>query len=241
MAGDSLNVPTAYVYAILVDGVIRYVGKGDGLPMKRAREHMRRVREILRNRESGSRKWASSLYNKLAKAATAGLPIEERPLYVGLTEHEAYRIEIEQIDALGAQLWNQQGGGRGGWKPTAETRQKLSEAAKRRAATVEGKEHLVRASKASRISPRQRKRCMTPEMKVTLSAMKKADWNDEARAERMRAGLAKGRKSPRVDVGKKRWAKAEWRVQHSESMRKKWADPVYRERMRLNRELRRQK
>jgi hypothetical protein len=95
----------AYVYAILVDGIVRYVGKGSG---RRLRTHEKIVRGILRRRASGEFAPApSNFYERLISAYQDGSEILPLILVDGLTHPEAFRLEIVARDLYPqTQLWN---------------------------------------------------------------------------------------------------------------------------------------
>jgi len=95
----------AYVYAVLVDGVIRYVGKGSG---RRLHAHMKIVRSMARRRAAGEMVVAESpFYEKLCKAYLSGSDIEAAIVNGGLTHEQAFRDEIaERKKYPASQLWN---------------------------------------------------------------------------------------------------------------------------------------
>ena len=123
----------AYVYAIVVDGVIRYIGKGSG---GRARAHLRIVRSIARRRAAGEVIRTSHFYNRLTKAWLGGAEIEERILIDGLTHSAALEAEIATIAHYPTpQLWNLWPGGEGppharGRPKSVEHRRKIAESNK---------------------------------------------------------------------------------------------------------------
>lgn len=110
----------AYVYAIIVDGVTRYIGKGSN---RRTREHFKIIRSIARRRAAGEVVQApSTFYEKLCAAYLAGCEIESNVLADGLTHEEAFRAEIAERDRYPAeQLWN---AGRCWDKPEYRNRQR---------------------------------------------------------------------------------------------------------------------
>lgn len=119
-----------YVYAYVVDGIVRYVGKGS---TGRLHQHMQIVRRIARYRSEGRKIKAEYFHNKLCKEWLNGAVVEPRVIADGLTEDEAYERErIEIAGAIPGTLWNQKSGGSDGVTYGDEFKRKQSEAAKRR-------------------------------------------------------------------------------------------------------------
>jgi hypothetical protein len=98
-----------YVYAIYVDGVLRYIGKGSN-----GRLYVRVIeaRRINRRRAHGAKtdRTSTNFYRKLAEAMRGGATITEQITDPGLSELEAYKIERMKIEAMHqrnpGQLWN---------------------------------------------------------------------------------------------------------------------------------------
>jgi len=102
----------AYVYAILVDGVIRYIGKGTN---DRIRKHFTEARSIIRRRGNGEIIKTSKFYNSLASAIVKGNVITSRILHSSITDNKAFELEKLEIAAVTkGQLWNLLSGGEGG-------------------------------------------------------------------------------------------------------------------------------
>ena len=102
------------------------------------------------------------------------------------------------------QLWNSDIGGLGTGRMSADHRKKLSEAAKCRLARPGEKERLRQAGlkfKTPENSKRFRelaiKRNANSAYKDNLRRKQKDNWLDPKRAAKMKAGLDRGRKSPR--------------------------------------------
>jgi hypothetical protein len=98
-----------YVYAIYVDGVVRYIGKGSN---GRVHFHVIEAGRINRRRARGANtdRTATKFYRKLAEVMRHGATITEEIMLYGLTNQEAYRIEKQKIEELHKQnrdqLWN---------------------------------------------------------------------------------------------------------------------------------------
>jgi hypothetical protein len=100
---------SAYVYAIVVDGVIRYIGKGHG---NRTQFHFKMMRRIARRRAVGETVTTTHFYNRLTKAWLNGASIEVIKIAEGLTDAQAFEREIAEI-AERPGLWNKAPGGQG--------------------------------------------------------------------------------------------------------------------------------
>lgn len=225
---------SAYVYAIAVDGVVRYIGKGSGVPMKRANQHLRNARLLLRQRKASSAVYADHC---IAKSFANGECVETRMLESGMSHDEAYAREVALIASYPPdQLWNLSDGGMGAGLVTEHTRKILSDAARARmldpglrrnlaskweSFTPEHRSKFIEASKAVHSRPGSRER---------LASNAKANWSDPDKAARMRDALDRGRRAPRSPERiQKRWANPELRAAHSARMRQLWADPVFRD------------
>lgn len=100
----------AYVYALTVDGVVRYIGKGRRY---RVVDHISRIKAIAEGRpHSGTR--THPAYVNFAAAYKAGSEIDYFIIANGLTDEEAYLLEYLKIEEHPKGfLWNAQSGGRG--------------------------------------------------------------------------------------------------------------------------------
>jgi hypothetical protein len=102
------TLPTDYyVYAIRVDGVVRYIGKGKGL---RLYAHMKEARSRL-NRAFKLQNINSRLQQNLTKAVRSGATVVEQVLVDNLTETAAYKLEYDKLREYVLagkrdQLWN---------------------------------------------------------------------------------------------------------------------------------------
>jgi hypothetical protein len=96
-----------YVYAIYVDGVLRYIGKGTN---GRVYAHMKEVRQRL-TREFKLKSVSPIFQQKLTAAVIKGVVVEEIVIADNLTSKQAYELEhrhMEQMVHEGkrGQLWN---------------------------------------------------------------------------------------------------------------------------------------
>lgn len=100
----------AYVYALTVDGVVRYIGKGRRY---RVVDHISRIKAIASGTpHSGTRNHPA--YVNFAAAYQAGCQIDYFVIANGLTDDEAYLLEFLKIEEYPPDdLWNAQSGGRG--------------------------------------------------------------------------------------------------------------------------------
>jgi hypothetical protein len=115
-----------YVYAIIVDGAIKYVGKGSN---GREKLHLKLVLSIVRRRAVGEVVRTSRFHNELAKAWLAGSTIEEVILHSDLTEQQALRLEVKEIKRRRKTLWNTHSGGEnfGSWRGTMSPKRRYQQ------------------------------------------------------------------------------------------------------------------
>lgn len=194
---------SAYVYAILVDGVCRYIGKGSGT---RAKAHMRIVRSIARRRAAGEAVRASHFYNRLTKAWLAGSEIEEIILVDGLTHEQAYAREVEEIAARTG-LWNVWDGGEGSSKGYAKSPGQREKIAASNKATWADPDLKAKHGEQCKI------RWLRPEYRDITQAALKAAWSDPERC-RKRSDLTKARWAD--PVFKEKMRAARWGGRSSE-------------------------
>jgi hypothetical protein len=228
----------AYVYAITVDGVIRYIGKGTGA---RATEHLRRARRLASDAAARPR---ARFHRRLADALLGGSKIESLIIAGRLSDDEAYRLEEAEIAKLPlGQLWNIDRGGHG---PTSEgmrlamadpeIRRRISEGT--RAGLTE---EVLARRRASQIAAFNQ-----PENRLRKRSVSQAKWEDpeyraaviaaQSRPEvRRRMSIsAKARGGGFTSEGSKAlWADPERQHRLSEKRKALWADPEYREKVRV--------
>lgn len=101
----------AYVYSISIDGVVRYIGKGRG---RRAGSHVKLATQINLRRADGEIIRTTRFYNALAKALANEAPVSGEIIEHGLSDEDAFRLEVQLIaNAPDGQLYNSAEGGRG--------------------------------------------------------------------------------------------------------------------------------
>ncbi len=104
---DIVSPKGCYVYAIYVDGVLRYIGKGTN---SRMYAHMREVRQRL-TRKFNLKNVSPIFQQKLTEAVVKGAVVEEIVIAENLTSKQAYELEhrhMEEMvhDGKRGQLWN---------------------------------------------------------------------------------------------------------------------------------------
>ena len=96
-----------YVYAIYVDGVLRYIGKGTN---GRMHAHMKEVRQRL-TRKFKLKNVSPVFQQKLTEAVIKGAVVEEIVIADNLTSKQAYELEHRRMEEMvhagkRRQLWN---------------------------------------------------------------------------------------------------------------------------------------
>jgi hypothetical protein len=230
------------VYAIIVDGVIRYIGKGN---RRRRFDHARIARNLAARRAAGERIAASPFYNRLAKALLGGSAVTSLIITDGLSEKGAYERERQEIALRAASLWNLRAGGRGStaeeqlrlWRERPEMVQKRRQASKALWQDPAYRERQRTAHKASMASSDYRKKhreavrkaAQTPAFIERARSRKNSDWADPSYRARIGDALRAAGKRPETRSNKSAAAKAAWgRPGFRQRMRKKhlalWRD-----------------
>jgi len=94
---EQLPLPKrSYIYAIHVDGVLRYIGKGIN---GRMYDHMKEVRQRL-TRKFKLKNVSPFFQRKLTEAVMKGAVIEEIVLADNLTSKQAYKLEHRHLERL---------------------------------------------------------------------------------------------------------------------------------------------
>lgn len=102
-----IEAPRAYVYAILVNGIVRYIGKGNG---SRLLTHTLNAKRSAQKRGVRPSRLSPRFHRKLVEATRAEATIIERVITSGLSDREAYRLEALIVACFHrlrpSQLWN---------------------------------------------------------------------------------------------------------------------------------------
>jgi hypothetical protein len=103
-------VPTmagCYIYAIIIDGVVRYIGKGRN---GRMYTHLIEARRTSTRCPADTAHLSPRMHRKLVETVRAGSWVIETVLASGLTDRAAYRLESRMIGEFhkfrAGQLWN---------------------------------------------------------------------------------------------------------------------------------------
>lgn len=220
----------AYIYVLVVDGVHRYVGKGRRF---RVKEHFRVARDANERRARGEKVKVQLVHNKLAKAIRTGSQTGYRILDQGLSDDDAYRLEIAIIASypLG-QLWNVHRGGRGG---DADMMRRLW-------SDPEFRERTIAAAREGRKNPDYIQRARTlahekwsdDEYRERWLAQHRSVWDDPVLAAERRALLKKVWADPDLSAKKRALVKSQWTPERkaamAENRRAAWADPEFKAR-----------
>ncbi|MFZ2252618.1 MAG: hypothetical protein WAW13_00420 [Minisyncoccia bacterium] len=233
-----------YIYELLVDGIVRYVGMGSG---DRIRAHWRAAVRINKRLSSGRDPQGLRVHLNLASALRAGSVLDHRFVAVGLTRDKARAMEVRQIASWPAdQLWNEHPGGGGAspermvelWAdPEWRDRQvalltKVWTDPIFRAEMVEARsDPAIRAkisksvsSRFARLDERMKQSQRTasyysenPQARQVQSEMARARWANPENHDRLSKAVTA------------HWNDPAHRERQSEAAKKQWADPVARE------------
>lgn len=231
---------TAYVYAVLVDGVVRYIGKGTS---RRRRDHLYKATRIVKYGPAKAVQMRATRFHKrLAEALAAGAVITDRLLAGGLSDACAYERERAEIAKLPAgQLWNIDLGGHG---PTSEGMRLAMASPEIRARISQGtiagltpevlaRRRVSQIAVAGRPENRAKKvaaanrNAADPEYRARLaSAMARPETREKISAAAKRRGAGRSGEEWKVLL-----ADPERRARLSAKRKALWADPEYREKV----------
>lgn len=190
---EPIAEPIFYVYAIVVDGVVRYIGKGKG---RRAYEHLAAARRIS---EGIVPSRPLRVHRELAKHLHCNIEIVL--LHEGLEESDAFDRERAEIASRRQDLWNAVAGGAGvsGLRFSPETIERLRESHRgqrpspatieKRRIALTGKRHTAEArAKMSAIQKVVKKGASTEHLRLANLGRKQTPEHI-ANAVRARTGL----------------------------------------------------
>ncbi len=229
---------SAYVYQIVVDGVVRYIGKGTG---KRMFHHVSIARHLSAKRANGQKVRGSLFYNKLAKAISSDCIIEPSVVAENLSEESAYERERKEIDSYPEdQLWNVFSGGRGStredclraWNDTGR-RLRHNETMAAFLARPDVRERISEGTKAGLSRPgvlearhqSQIIAAQNPETQAKKRATMKALWEDPAHRARYWAARVGNTRQKMSDSAKKRGISPERRAKMVASIKRRLTEP----------------
>jgi hypothetical protein len=105
--GPGSSARSTYVYAVLVDGVVRYVGKGRN---GRMYSHLIEAKRSAARCAPDTSGLYPRMHRKLVEAVRAGSQVSESIIVSGLTDKAAYQLESRIIGEFhkhrADQLWN---------------------------------------------------------------------------------------------------------------------------------------
>lgn len=206
----------AYVYAIIVDGVVRYVGKGRG---SRSLSHVRTVERLAKRKTDRAPSGVQRrLYGRLLDAFECGAKLDTAIIADGMSDDAAYQREITEIaSAPAGQLWNILEGGIGITSAGAKSRWDDPEYRERRAAAVKEMWNNNPRLREER-GAAARKALAAPDVRKRISEGTKEGLTDEVLHRRRQSQLIAA-KRPEVIL------------QKSVSTKKNWTNPEYRARV----------
>lgn len=238
------NKKRFYVYAYLVDGIVRYIGKGQ---RDRISDHKRMARIILERRSVGLPVKGTRFHRRLAAAMFRGSCIEHKKLRTNLTEDEALRFEAEEIASRPAsQLWNIARGGEG---LTSDVAREVNSCPEKRAQAGEkiralwadeawrnkvmvARQHSEKnAKRLGAMSDLLQERWSDDEYRERLRQAHRRRWANatpedrERRAEASRRNLTPDHHARMIEAAKAAVKSPEHRQKVSERNKAAWSDP----------------
>lgn len=185
----------AYVYAILVDGVVRYIGKGRG---RRIAEHVNIIRRLRDGRDGGPK--CQVVHRRAASAVRSGASVRAMKMVEGLDDESAYLIERDLIGTYPeGHLWNVSDGGEGCSSSDAVRRWADPSYREKQLASARSPETVRRKSEAQRVSQNipevrervraaQREAFARPACRARLVARTKRNWESQEYRDSVVAG-----------------------------------------------------
>ena len=210
------NPSGSYVYEVIVDGVVRYIGKGTG---RRFKVHATFAKTLNAKRASGSTIRTSVFYDKLSNALKSGANITYRIVAEGLSHEGAFSRECQEIEAISDpyQLWNEVPGGEGfsldRVKDPESFRRKLIDGIKR---SWENPERTKLASEAAK------KRWANAEARSQHSILLKKSW-DDAELRRKHRELVAVRRGSNISEYQRIAANIRWSNPSNREKMSNWA------------------
>jgi hypothetical protein len=191
-----------YVYQIVVDGAVRYIGKGVRYRINR---HIQIANRLNRKRAAGQTVKALKFHNRLAKSLLRGATVSSAFIATGLSHETALNREIYEIAKYRrGQLWNETLGGEGFDSETAKALWKDPEYRAKRQAAQSSDEFRdkVRKTTIAQFSD--------PESRANNSKTMKRFWSDAEFREKMTKAVGR------------RWEDPEFRERHRASTKMHW-------------------
>lgn len=219
----------SYVYELLVDDVVRYIGMGRG---NRINVHVAVAKRINRKLQLGQTVSALQVHHLLADALSKGAKVEQRFLMQGLTNEEARQAEVGLIaQAPTEQLWNVHPGGGGA---SSERMAELW-------ADPEWRENQTRLLKKTWQDPEYRREMALvrsdPELRGRISDSVRERFSDPEERKKQGARLkAAFAERPEIRVAHAKQVRKKWsenREQYTKAVTAHWADQKHRERQSL--------
>jgi hypothetical protein len=242
--GRGGEVMNCYVYICVVAGVVRYVGKGKGVRIKR---HL----------SGQERNLSDRFHRNLAAAIERGEEVDFYKVVVGLTGDEALALEDHWIGRIGLeQLWNskrqkpyiaheeiierQRAAAKLRWADP-DKRVKHKAAMQRRAADPEWRARNREINMRSAADPEwqakvkaaAQRSAADPEWQAKVKAAAQSLWADPERrvniAEALQRLLADPEQLAKRKAGVQRlWVDPDHRAKMAARMQRQWADPEFR-------------
>lgn len=232
MSSDEVLKGRIYTYAIVVDGVVRYIGKGSGY---RIREHQRIARRANRVRESGGKFNACIFHNRLAKAIRNGSRVEEVVISFFESHEDALDYEAAEVESREG-LWNSKSGGGENIKADDYVREKIRKSTierykdpSERKKTSEALKIAFSSDEARAMLSDRSKAAWVEHRDTMLAAIKKIHKDESANAKKSayqkEAWKSEGRRKRMSDMSKAMWSDSEHKQAHVEALKESWKSP----------------